>query len=120
MDLAEILASMVADDGLSVALVVGGDGLLVEGQCRGASIDLPALAAMASRSLNDLHHLARALDAGATRRMRLRFDHYELLIESLTDTDILVAGVSSAAAGEQLLEATAHYRVDLRKLLGEL
>ncbi len=119
MDLADILATMVADEGLSVALIVGGDGILVEGECRDG-IDLPSIAALASRSLNDLHHLARTLNAGATRRMRLRFDRYELLIETLTDTDILVAGVSSASAGERLMEATARFRTDLRKMLSEL
>jgi predicted regulator of Ras-like GTPase activity (Roadblock/LC7/MglB family) len=119
MDLAQILANMVADEGLTVALIVGDDGILVEGQCR-EGIDLPSVAAQASKSLNDLHHLARTLDAGAARRMRVRFDHYELLIEALTDTDILVAGVSSVNAGEQLLEAAARYRFDLRKLLGDL
>ena len=119
MDLAEILASMVTDEGLSVALIVGGDGLLVEGQCRGA-IDLPSVGAMASRTLNDLHRLGRALSAGTAVRLRLRFEQYELLVETLTDTDILVAGVSSAAEGERLLDAAARYRSDLRKLLGDL
>lgn len=119
MDLADILASMVADEGLSVALIVGGDGLLVEGECRGG-VDLPSVAALASRSLNDLHHLGRTLDAGAARRLRLRFDQYELLIETLTDSDVLVAGIASADAGERLLDAAARYRFDLRKLLGEL
>ena len=70
MDLAEILASMVTDEGLSIALIVGGDGLLVEGQCQGA-IDLPAVGAMASRTLNDLHHLGRSLSAGTAVRLRL-------------------------------------------------
>jgi predicted regulator of Ras-like GTPase activity (Roadblock/LC7/MglB family) len=119
MDLAEILASMVADEGLSVALIVGDDGLLVEGRCRDG-VDLPAVAALASRSLSDLHHLTQTLDAGTARRMRLRFERYELFIETLTDTDILVAGVPSAVSGERLLEAVARYRFDLRTLLGEL
>ncbi len=119
MDLAKILANMVTDEGLSVALIVGDDGLLVDGQCRG-TVDLPAIGALASSTMSDLHHLGRTLEAGAAVRLRLRFEHYELLVESLTDTDLLVAGVPSAAEGERLLNASARYRSELRNLLGEL
>src|ERR1035437_7917042 len=120
MDLAEMLTGMVTEDGLSVALVVGRDGLLVEGQSRNNSLDLQAVGALATRAVADLDHLQSVLHGGAATRLRLRFEHFELLVEPVTDSDILVAGVSSATEGESLLDAAARYRKDLRQLLGGL
>jgi predicted regulator of Ras-like GTPase activity (Roadblock/LC7/MglB family) len=120
MDLTEILASMVAEDGLSVALVAGTDGLVVDGQSRGSGIDLPALAAMAARSLVDLDSIGKSVSGGALNRLRLHFESYQLLIETVTSTDLLIAGVSNASDGGRLLDSVARYRQQLQELLGDL
>jgi len=119
MNLAEILVSMVMDDGLSMALVVGRDGLLLEGQSQGRDVDLETISALATKSVVDLDRLERTLGSGPVSRVRLRFQSYELLLEVLTETDILVAGVPSAMQSERLLDAVARYRDQLKVLLGD-
>jgi predicted regulator of Ras-like GTPase activity (Roadblock/LC7/MglB family) len=120
MDLQAILATMIADEGLSLALIVGRDGLLVEGQCRDESLDLPSIGAMATRSLVGLDRMERVLASGPANRLRLFFGSYQLLIEPVSESDILVAGVSSATDGGLLLDAVARYRADLQRVLGDL
>jgi hypothetical protein len=120
MDLVEILASMITDEGLSVALIVGRDGLLVEGQSRGSGMDLQAVAAMAARSLVDADRMGKALNGGPVNRVRTRFESYLLSVETVTESDLLVAGVSNAADGERLYNAVARYYAQLQQLLGEL
>jgi predicted regulator of Ras-like GTPase activity (Roadblock/LC7/MglB family) len=120
MDLQTILATMITDEGLSVALIVGRDGLLVEGQCRGDSLDLPSIGAMATRSLVGLDRMERVLASGPINRIRLVFESYQLLIEPVSETDILVAGVSSATDVGRLLDAVARYRGDVQRVLGDL
>lgn len=120
MDLVEILASMTTDEGLSLALIVGRDGLLVEGQARNSSTDLESLGAMASRALGDIERLGRTVAGGNLSQMRLRFDNYQLLIETLTPGDILVAGLPSSSHVERLLDAVARYRAPIQEILGGL
>jgi predicted regulator of Ras-like GTPase activity (Roadblock/LC7/MglB family) len=120
MDLQAILATMIADEGLSLALIVGRDGLLVEGQCRGDSLDLPSIGAMATRSLVGLDRMERVLASGPVNRLRLFFGSYQLLIEPVSESDILVAGVSNATDGGMLLDAVARCRGDLQRVLGDL
>ena len=120
MDLVEILASMITDEGLSIALIVGRDGLLVEGQSRGSSMDLQAIGAMAARSLVDADRIGKALNAGPLNRVRARFENYLLSVETLTDTDLLVAAVSNPSDGERLYNAISRYHAQLQQLLGDL
>ena len=120
MDLVEILASMITDDGLSVALIVGRDGLLVEGQSRGSGMDLQAVGAMAARSLGDADRVGKTLNAGAVNRLRIRFDSYLVSIETVTETDLLVAAVSNPSDGERLFNALARHFTQLQHLLGDL
>jgi predicted regulator of Ras-like GTPase activity (Roadblock/LC7/MglB family) len=120
MDLVEILASMITDDGLSVALIVGRDGLLVEGQSRGTGMDLQAVGAMSARALVDADRVGKTLSAGSVNRLRIRFESYLLSVETVTDSDILVAAVSNPADGERLFNALARHFTQIQHLLGAL
>ena len=120
MDLVEMLASMTSDEGLSLVLIVGRDGLLVEGQARNSSTDLESLGAMATRALIDMERVGRAVAGGNLSQIRLRFDNYQLLIEVLTPSDVLVAGMSSTAHVERLLDTVARYRAQIQEALGRL
>jgi predicted regulator of Ras-like GTPase activity (Roadblock/LC7/MglB family) len=120
MDLVEMLAGMTTDGGLSLALIVGRDGLLVEGQARNTSTDLESLGAMATRALIDMERLGRAVAAGNLSQIRLRFDSYQLLIEALTPSDVLVAGLQTSADAGRLLDVVASFRAPLQELLGGL
>src|SRR5579871_743208 len=102
MDLEDILAGMVGD-GLSLALVVGRDGLLVEGKAREGVLDLETIGAMATRAMVEMERMGRTVAGGNLAQNRLRFDRYILLIEAITTTDVLVAGAQGASGAEQLL-----------------
>jgi predicted regulator of Ras-like GTPase activity (Roadblock/LC7/MglB family) len=110
MDLASALAAMAQDYDLAVTLIVGRDGLLVEGHCDNAGEDLEAIAAGAARALADLNRMSTMVRGGNLSRIRASFDRYQLLIDPITEEDILVAGVASGAGGERLLDALAAYR----------
>jgi predicted regulator of Ras-like GTPase activity (Roadblock/LC7/MglB family) len=120
MDLVEILAGMTTDEGLSLAVIVGRDGLLVEGQARNSSTDLESLGAMATRALADMERLGRTVAGGNLSQIRLRFDNYQLLIEAITPGDVLVAGLSGTTHVERLLDAVARYRAPLQEVLAGL
>lgn len=120
MDLTETLASMISEDGLSLALIAGRDGLMVDGQSRGSGFDLPTIAAMAARSMVDLDRMGKSVNGGAFKRLRMHFESYQLLIESVSDMDLLIAGVASASDGERLLDTVARYRNQLQQLLGDM
>lgn len=120
MDLVEILARMTTDEGLAVALIVGRDGLLIEGQSRARGPDLEPLAAMATRALLEMERLGRVVAGGNLSQIRLRFDSYLLLIELLSPSDVLVAGLEGTVGGERLLDAVAHYRFELQRALSSL
>jgi len=115
-----MLASMTTDGGLSLALIVGRDGLLVEGQARSTSDDLESLGAMATRALIEMERLGRSVAAGNLSQIRLRFDSYQLLIEALTTSDVLVAGLQTSTDAGRLLDTVARFRAPLQDLLGEL
>jgi predicted regulator of Ras-like GTPase activity (Roadblock/LC7/MglB family) len=120
MELGEILATLTTDDGLAFALIVGRDGLLVEGQSRANSTDLEAIAVMATRALLEAERLGRVVAGGTISQMRLRLDSYLLLIETLTSTDVLVAGMQGAGNSERFLDAIAHHRPQLQQMLSGL
>lgn len=120
VDLVALLGTLTDDEGLAVALVVGRDGLLIEGRSRASGIDLEPLAAMATRALLEMERLGRVIGGGNLSQMRLRFDRYQLLIEVLSPSDVLVLGTENAAGGERLLDAIARYRRPLREALADL
>jgi predicted regulator of Ras-like GTPase activity (Roadblock/LC7/MglB family) len=120
VDLVEILASMITDEGLSLALIVGRDGMLVEGQSRGSGMDLDAVGAMAARSLVDADRVGKALNAGSANRLRVRFETFLLSVETISDSDLLVAAVSNPDDGERLYNAVARYVAQLKRILGEM
>jgi len=120
MDLSEILAALTTEEGLSLAMIVGRDGLLIEGQNRASSSDMESLAAMSTRALVEAERLGRMLGDGKLTQIRLRFDSYLLLIESLTATDFLVAGVRFTGSAEVLFDAVARYRTSLQQQLNGL
>jgi predicted regulator of Ras-like GTPase activity (Roadblock/LC7/MglB family) len=120
VDLVESLAALTTDEGLAVALVVGRDGLLIEGRSRTGDLDLESIAALATRTLPELDRLSRLIGGGALAQLRVRFDRYALLIELLSASDVLVAGVESAAGSERLLDAVARQRPLLQQALSNL
>lgn len=120
MDLLESLTTLTTGEGLAVALVVGRDGLLIEGQSRAGDLDLESIAALATRTLPELERLGRLTAAGALIQLRVRFDRYVLLIELLSASDVLVAGVESATGSERLLDAVARHRLQLQQALSNL
>jgi predicted regulator of Ras-like GTPase activity (Roadblock/LC7/MglB family) len=120
VDLVESLATLMTEEGLAVAFVVGRDGLLIEGQSRTGDMDLEPLAAMATRAVLEMERLGRTIGSGNLSQMRLRFDHYLLLIEVLSASDVLVAGVESASGSERLLDAMARHRYQIQEALNNL
>ena len=120
MDLVDILATLTAEEGLTLALIVGRDGLLVEGRARAGGSDLEQIAAEAIRSLGDLERLGRLLAGGNLSQVRLRYDSYLLVVETLTPTDLLIAGIQGAGGTERLLDAVARYRTQLQQALIDL
>jgi predicted regulator of Ras-like GTPase activity (Roadblock/LC7/MglB family) len=119
MDLEDVLGAMIGD-GLSLALVVGRDGLLVEGKARDTVLDLESIGAMATGAMVDMERMGRAVAGGNLAQMRLRFDSYILLIEAITTTDVLVAGAQGANGTERLLDAVARSRTPLQQALSGL
>ena len=119
MDLGEILAGMIGD-GLSLALLVGRDGLLVEGTAGDTVLDLETLGAMATRAMVEMERMGRTVAGGNLARIRLRFDSYILLIEAITTTDVLVVGAQGVSGAERLLDAVARARAPLQQALSGL
>ena len=119
MDLEDVLAGMIGD-GLSLALLVGRDGLLVEGKARDTVLDRETIGAMATRAMVEMERMGRAVAGGNLAQIRLRFDNYILLIEAITTTDLLVAGVEGASGAERLLDAVARARTPLQQALSGL
>ncbi|HWE61329.1 MAG TPA: roadblock/LC7 domain-containing protein [Chloroflexota bacterium] len=120
VDLVELLARLTTDEGLAVALVVGRDGLLIDGRSRDCGTDLEALAVMATRALPMMERLGQAIAGGTLSQIRLRFEQYLLVIEMLSSSDLLVAGVESTAGSERLLDAIARHRYQLQEALNNL
>lgn len=120
LDLVEILTRLTADEGLSVALIAGRDGLLIEGQAHGSAADLDSLAALATRALPELERLGRAIAGGNLSQVRLRYDGYLLLIELLSPTDVLIVGMQGTGGSERLFDGVARHRLQLQQALSAL
>jgi predicted regulator of Ras-like GTPase activity (Roadblock/LC7/MglB family) len=119
LDLAALLEAMTSEEGLSFALVVGRDGILV-GSASAGSIDADTVGVLASRGLQDLERLGRAAQGGAVRQIRLRYAGCEVFIETLVTSDLLVVGVSGLGSTERLLDALARNRKHIAQALSEL
>jgi len=115
MELRTIFERMIGEGGVSVVLIAGRDGMLLEGQ--GNSADLESMAALAARILQESDRLGRVVDGGAPAQIRVRYEQYLLLVEPLSETDVLVAGVAGSS-GERLFDAVARYRLSLQETLG--
>ena len=120
MDLAEILTSMTQEHGLSAALIVGRDGLLVEGQSSDSTVDLESLGAIATRTLADLDRIGKEVHGDNLTQIRARFGRYYLVIEPLTESDVLVAGLAGPVDGQRLLDGIAAYRKPVLQALNDL
>jgi len=72
------------------------------------------------RALTDLERMSKMVRGGNLSRVRVFFDRYQLLIDPITEDDILVAGVASGERGERLLDAFAAYRKPVQAALGSL
>lgn len=119
MDLREALGGLTTDGGLSLALVTGRDGLLIESQSTDSEFNAEQLAALAAASVHELERIGRALGTASPTRIRLQFDRQELLIEPLTDTDLLVAGAQGEDCDERLAEAVARHRAGILEALND-
>ena len=117
MDLGAIFERMIGEGGVSVVLIAGRDGMLLEGQSQGDNADMESMAAVATRILQESERLGRVVDGGAPAQIRVRYDSYLLLVEPLSETDVLVAGVEGSG-GERLFDAVARYRISLQETLG--
>jgi len=115
MELRAIFERMISEGGVSVVLIAGRDGMLLEGQGDGA--DLESMAALATRMLQESDRLGRVVGGGAPAQIRVRYEQYLLLVEPLSETDVLVAGVAGSS-GERLFDAVARYRLSLQETLG--
>jgi predicted regulator of Ras-like GTPase activity (Roadblock/LC7/MglB family) len=110
---------MTAEEGLSFALVVGRDGVLV-GSAATDGVDVDAIGVLASRGLQDLERLGRAVQGGAVKQLRLRCADCLVLIEPLETADVLVVGASGEESKERLLDGLARNRKQIARALSEL
>jgi predicted regulator of Ras-like GTPase activity (Roadblock/LC7/MglB family) len=119
LDLAALLDAMTSEEGLSFALVVGRDGILV-GSASVDGIDADAIGVLASRGLQDLERLGRAVQGGAVTQIRLRYAGCQMIIGILETSDVLVLGASGAGSAERLLDALARNHKQIAQALSEL
>lgn len=117
MELRAIFERMIGEGGVSVVLIAGRDGMLLEGLSQGDDADMESMAALAARMLQESDRIGRVVEGGAPAQIRVRYDQYLLLVEPLSETDVLVAGVAGSS-GERLFDAVARYRLSLQETLG--
>lgn len=116
MKLQEALTTLIGYSGITSALVVDSDGLLIEAATENATINLDELAAVASLSLQQVSKLS------STRlvQMFLEFVDEFLIIEALDDELVLVIGATTPANIGLIRTVVKKHRQDIAQAASAL
>lgn len=119
MDLQDVLRRITGYNGIGVALLVGRDGLMIDGVSVTEEDDLEELAAIVSSSLAQTEQLGTQLQRGALVQMLMEFEELMIVVETIGDDILVVTAPKPANIGlirtamrkhrDELLQATGTY-----------
>jgi predicted regulator of Ras-like GTPase activity (Roadblock/LC7/MglB family) len=92
----EGLSHLVAYDGVTLALLVGRDGLLIDGIAKSSDSDLDSVAAIVSNLTMQAERVGTQIEQGTLAQMILEFGAFFVVVEPLGE-DVLVVGATKPA-----------------------
>ncbi|GAC1434815.1 MAG: hypothetical protein NVSMB65_08830 [Chloroflexota bacterium] len=108
----EGLSRLIEYDGVTLALLVGRDGLLIDGVARNQDGDLESLAAIISNLMTQAERVGAQIEQGALAQMILEYGPFFVGVEPLGD-DIIVVGADKPANLGLLRTALKRHRDEL-------
>ena len=108
----EGLSRLIEYGGVTLALLVGRDGLLIDGVAKDQESDLESLAAIISNLMTQSEHVGAQIEQGSLAQMILEYGTFFVVVEPLGD-DIVVVGADKPANLGLLRTAMKRHREEL-------
>jgi predicted regulator of Ras-like GTPase activity (Roadblock/LC7/MglB family) len=90
VDLKQMLSRFLAIPGIRQTILVGRDGLMIEGMTRDGKEDMEAVAAITTASFSTAEALGQEIARGSTVGVLLEYEHGLVSIDPLGDFALLV------------------------------
>ena len=98
VDLKQTLSRFLAIPGVRVAVLVGSDGLMIEGLAREEKEDMEAIGAMMTSGLNTAEALGQEISRGSVVGVLNEYEHGLVSVEPMGDFALMVTLFDSAAS----------------------
>lgn len=98
VDLKQTLGRFLTIPGVRVAVLVGRDGLLIEGIARDGKEDLEAVGAIMTTSLNTAEALGEEILRGSVVGLVMEYEHGLVSVDPLGDFALIVTVFDTAAS----------------------
>ena len=108
----EGLSRLMEYDGVTLAVLVGRDGLLIDGMAKDGDSDLESLSAIISNLMTQAERVGSQIEQGALAQMILEYGPFFAVVEPLGE-DIVVVGADKPASLGLLRTAIKRHRNEL-------
>jgi len=97
VDLKQVLNRFLSISGVRQALIVGRDGLMIEGSSRDGKGDMEALGAITTTGLSTTEALGQEIARGSVVGVLMEYEHGLVSVDPLSDFALLVTLLDNAS-----------------------